>query len=226
MINNSNARVCNECGLNKPLTDFVRDNSKPGGYRKKCKECRNLYLKNRYNKKKSQISEYQKNWRENNPDRIKQYSKKSYRNKVNKLGINEIRRISREQYWKNVSHKRKQLRESYIKHSEKRREYAKKYKKKNPHWNRMHQSNRRAWKLRAMPRWLNKNHKYQMKLMSQLARKLEEETGVKYHVDHIHPLKHENLCGLHVPWNLQVIPESENISKYNKFIPEMGLTAC
>lgn len=74
-------------------------------------------------------------------------------------------------------------------------------------------SMRRAQLMLAAPKWLSEEQIDEIDNIYLSARKLEEESGEKYHVDHIVPLRGKFVSGLHVPWNLQVISQSENLKK-------------
>ena len=67
----------------------------------------------------------------------------------------------------------------------------------------------------AKPRWLTEDHEFFIEEIYSLRDLRTEVTGVVHHVDHIVPLKGKDVCGLHVPWNLQVITAKDNLSKSN-----------
>ena len=68
----------------------------------------------------------------------------------------------------------------------------------------------------ATPDWLIPEQVVEIESKYFQARTLERKTGQKYHVDHIIPLKHPLVCGLHVPWNLRVITAEENNKRKNE----------
>jgi len=69
---------------------------------------------------------------------------------------------------------------------------------------------------RAKPAWLTEEHEFMLEEIYELRDLRSKLTGVVHHVDHIVPLRGQNCCGLHVPWNLQVIPALDNLSKSNR----------
>ena len=67
-------------------------------------------------------------------------------------------------------------------------------------------------------KWLSKEDRIKIGEIYKKAADLTKSTGIKHEVDHIIPLKGENVSGLHVPSNLRIITKIENRKKYNKFI--------
>jgi 5-methylcytosine-specific restriction endonuclease McrA len=66
---------------------------------------------------------------------------------------------------------------------------------------------------RATPPWVDRNL---IRPFYQEAARLTAQRGISHHVDHIIPLRGDDVSGLHVPWNLQVIPWTENLRKGKK----------
>lgn len=121
---------------------------------------------------------------------------------------------------------RERLREKYYETADWHREYYKANKSKyaaNSMKRRLesaHKINAAAAKRRAAKRQrqiqLSAEHIAQMEAFYMEAERRTRETGVKHHVDHIVPLQGKLVAGLHVPWNMQVLPATDNLSKYNR----------
>jgi hypothetical protein len=67
----------------------------------------------------------------------------------------------------------------------------------------------------ATPPWLSRKQKSEIRQLYQIAITMTQTTGEQYVVDHIYPLRSETVCGLHVPWNLRVVTQAENLKKSN-----------
>ena len=66
------------------------------------------------------------------------------------------------------------------------------------------------------PAWLTPEELEQIKCVYATALFCSRSLGESYHVDHIVPLQGDNVRGLHVPWNLQVLKAKDNFSKRHK----------
>lgn len=77
---------------------------------------------------------------------------------------------------------------------------------------------RRAASSRATPAWSNPKY---IRIWYQLAREESKRTGRLVHVDHIVPLVHPLVCGLHCEDNMQLLFAPDNSRKQNLFWEHM-----
>lgn len=75
-------------------------------------------------------------------------------------------------------------------------------------------------KLHSMPPWLTEIQLSEIEQFYILAKELQWLSDKPLEVDHIVPLQGKNVSGLHVPWNLQILPQNLNRRKNNKFNPK------
>ncbi len=107
------------------------------------------------------------------------------------------------------------------KHRVKSRQVVSKWGKANPHKVRAKRALRRLPSKEACPPWADRQA---IEAVYAEAVRLSIETGTPHHVDHIVPLRSDEVCGLHVPWNLRPIPCAVNLSKGSKLIGVEGVS--
>jgi hypothetical protein len=79
-----------------------------------------------------------------------------------------------------------------------------------PHLKRMYEAMRRARKSNATPTWVD----------TKAIGEIYGDCPAGMQVDHVVPLCGVDVCGLHVPWNLQYLTPSENASKRNRLVAQ------
>jgi 5-methylcytosine-specific restriction endonuclease McrA len=195
-------RTCITCGETKPLGEFYRRSDSPDGYRNDCKVCR----------KRRSMQNY-KDDVENKRARLRAHYRRV---------VSENPDFHREKYWLNPEFSREQGRKYYRQNRERRIEKAVAYAKNNRAKANATGKKYKVAKQNACPPWVLASSELcgMMEDVYQQAQELTKETGVMHHVDHIIPIQGPNVCGLHVPWNLQVLTASENCSKQNKVLED------
>lgn len=87
-----------------------------------------------------------------------------------------------------------------------------------PHW--IANSKRRKYisaVVLSAPPWVDRKALY---ALHEQAQALTRTTGRPHQLDHIVPLNHPRVCGLTVPWNLQIMEKGPNMAKSNHWCPE------
>lgn len=159
-------------------------------------------------------------WDKANPAKRRAAGRRRYRANPEKY---RIRR--RQHVHKNPEKNRASCRKYYKHNREFVLECTKRWQRNNPHRVAATNMLRHARKLRATPAWLTPALRLQMTELYDQALLATKLTGVRHHVDHIQPIRGRDRCGLHVPWNLQLLTAAENMTKGNRVADQCVLGA-
>lgn len=184
-------KTCTACEQAKPFSEFY-----PRYH--KCKDC--VRAKNALWKVLNAdiVNAGNRRWRKLNPDKARAMSHRWVQSNRDK---------------DNAKHKR-----FYWRNPEARREKTRLWAKLNPEKAALMTAKRKSATHKAAPKWLSAEDHELMQFLYKEAAGLSKDTGVKFHVDHIVPLRGKTVCGLHAPWNLQIIAAGKNLSKHNKLV--------
>jgi len=204
-----NTKYCSKCEQTRPVSEFSKRPKSKDGLRSNCKICeaaaysawreKNIEhvaaaSKARRLLKKPKISEANKSWRLANPEKHAANGK-----------------AWRESH---PGYSAEKSKAKYLLDPEAARARSLVWAKENPDKATAIVRRRSAAKINATPSWSDGDAI--LKFYAE-AKQLTQETGVVHHVDHIVPLRHKKVCGLHVHQNLQVLTATENLKKGNRF---------
>lgn len=188
-------KECSGCSQKLPLTEFFKKADAADGRAPYCKACKIKIDQDYREQNKERIAARRKRYRIENKERI--FHQRRENRKRNRSAI----AIQKKAY---AEKNKKKLSKWFSEHKKANR----------ASYNALNQK-RKANKLQATPAWLTSLDLEHIKLFYEAAAD-QKQHGLDIHVDHIVPLQGKDVCGLHVPWNLQLLPASENIRKGNK----------
>ena len=194
--NSTPTKQCKSCLQDLPWDNFYLKNGKPAA--RLCRACKLVEMRKLYASDPDQFKNRARSWKRSNQNRAA-----------------ELRRL----YAKRNKASFKAWCASYReRHRDKVRSSGLAWYYRNAHKAREANRRRVAYELSATPPWSDKQ---KILAIYQEARRIELETGIRYSVDHIVPLKHNLVCGLHNEFNLRAIPLVDNLIKGNRHWPDM-----
>lgn len=144
-----------------------------------------------YGEHKEEITERVRVYRQKNLEKIKETNDTYYENNTEMY-------VAKATMWA-------------VENPERRKEIEKAYNKRNRGQKNARTALYRASKANATPPWLSDQQ------LAEIGR-IYKNCPPGFHVDHIVPIRGENVSGLHVPWNLEYLQAYQNESKGNTFI--------
>ena len=224
-------RECTKCGQYKTWDEFYEHAHGRNGRQSRCKRCcsdaslenyfanhdeRIAYKHKYYEENREELIRKATEWKRENPEANRRHSMDDYwRNREVRIEARKQRERDNPQPYRECERvKREKKPELYRAIA---RAGAKRWREKYPEKVAENEQRRRCAKLQAMPAWADRA---EMLSVFRLARMLRNITGAKFHVDHIVPLQHPLVCGLHVPANLRIVTANDNLEKHNKFDPD------
>lgn len=224
-------RNCSMCREDKDNSAFNKMKNGYLGLQKYCRACQSITFKAYHEKNREKLIAAQNNRYHKNKESISKARKHAYWNdpiqnqkvkaraaawaKANKERVlARAKAYTKENFAKVSARKKIHRREN----AEAIADYDRKYRRLNRPKILRIGAKRRAAKAGATVAWANMEN---IEGFYVEAQRLTKETGIAYHVDHIVPLISKLVCGLHCEANLQVITAFENISKLNRYWPDM-----
>lgn len=190
-------KTCGKCEIEKPSTEYRKRAGAVDGLRNHCKACQKAAEDAWRKKNQERVKANSKAWAAANPSKRQEILRKFSESRPGEAKIR-------------AALYRKENRE-------KTNASAARWSRENPGTRNAITARRRAAKLQRTPKWLTDEDFKNIRLFYELAKGMQIATGIPHHVDHIIPLQGELVSGLHCLLNLQILSDSENCSKHNKW---------
>lgn len=181
----------------------------------KCKVCKGAYTKAYREKNAEAVAATQRKWEEANRERRKELRRNHYiANR--EASIAATKKWIAENREHNLAWRRQHREVNRERVAAKKREWN----RANPGRVAGHNRARAAGRKQATVSWAD-----QQKIAAIYSEAAQfREAGIDVHVDHLVPLKHPLVCGLHNEFNLRIVSAHENMSKHNQLLDSLPET--